>query len=118
MVAEKHQSADGLLTLIVSRDDEDITIGFDGYTWHTHGALLAASYPFGDVAGLTPETAAARFVEDVVSNRAVIVVQRVLGEVRDVWVTQDVAGELRYANPEEILEFRYWDGREIRPSAG
>src|SRR5438046_1455790 len=37
-IIEEHQSPDGLLRLIVQRDDDgDIAIGFEGYPWHTHG---------------------------------------------------------------------------------
>ena len=107
---ERHQSPDGELTLVVLTEAEGITIGFDGFEWHTHGDLLAADYPFGPGPELTPESATLRFVQDVVSNRAVIVVRRVDGEIRDVWITEDVEKELRDQQPGETMEFRYWDG--------
>jgi len=107
---ERHHSPDGELTLVVLREAEGISIGFDGFEWHTHGDLLAADYPFGAGAEITPEDATRRFVQDVVSNRAIIVVRRVDGEIRDVWITEDVEKELRYQQPGETMEFRHWDG--------
>ena len=118
MAQEEHVSPDGALKLVVARDDDgDITLGFDGYPWHTHGDLLAASYPLADISGLTPESATARFVQDVTGNRAVIAVQRVGADVRDVWVSADPAQDLRYRESDESLQFRYWDGTDVRPPA-
>jgi hypothetical protein len=112
MAHVEHRSPDGTLTLVVSDEDGDISIGFEGFAWHTHGDLLAASYPFEAVSGLTPESASERFVEDVVNNRAVIVVLRSGGAVRDVWITDDPTGEGRHTQPDESLQFRYWDGSD------
>jgi hypothetical protein len=119
MANEEHVSPDGALTLVVSRDgDGDITLGFAGFTWHTHGDLLVEGYGFADATRLTPESATQRFVEDVVANRAIIVVQRIGQEVRDVWVTADPEGELRHKQLMESLQFRHWDGSDARPSTG
>jgi hypothetical protein len=41
MAQEEVVSPDGALRLVVSRDDSDVTIGFAGFPWHTHGDLLA-----------------------------------------------------------------------------
>jgi len=38
---EEHVSPDRLLRLLVVREDGDITIGFAGYPWHTHGDVVA-----------------------------------------------------------------------------
>src|SRR5436190_18117200 len=43
MKHEEHRTPDGALTLVVSHEDDDITIGFDGFQWHTHGDVLAAT---------------------------------------------------------------------------
>ena len=118
MAPLQQRSPDGFLTLVVSHDEEGVTIGFQGQAWHTHGDILAASYPFGKTQGLAAGTAAKCFVDDVLANRVVIVVQRICGQVRDIWVTSDIDGELRYKAQDETLEFRYWDGRAARPSAG
>lgn len=40
-ILEEHVSPDGLLSLyVIKSDDGDITIGFVGYPWHTHGDIL------------------------------------------------------------------------------
>jgi hypothetical protein len=55
MAREQHVTPDGALTLVVARDDDgDITVGFDGFPWHTHGDLLAANYPLADLSGSRP----------------------------------------------------------------
>src|SRR5688500_11084829 len=117
MRLEEHLSPDEALTLVVSQDDGEITIGFAGFEWHTHGDLLAAGYRLVDVTELTPESAAMRFVEDVVSNRAIIAVLKSRNRIRDVWVTHDIDEELRSRQPDEEIEFRYWDGTDPRQSA-
>jgi hypothetical protein len=111
---DEHHTPDGRFTLLVKYEDDDISIGFAGFEWHTHGDLLAGSYPFGEVSGLTPETATRRFVEDIVSNRAVIAVIKAEGSIRDVWITDDIEKELRHKRPDEEIEFRYWDGTDAR----
>jgi hypothetical protein len=114
MTTEEYESPDGLLKLVIRREDGDVTVGFHGFEWHTHGDLLAGSYARDEgAADLSPDLAAARFVADVVANRSVIVVQRIQGTIRGVWVTSDMEGELRYKTREEDLEFRYWDGRQV-----
>ena len=107
---EQHQSPDGELTLVILREGEEISVGFDGFEWHTHGNLLAADYPFEDGLELTPEAAARRLVQDIVSNHVVIVVCRVDREIRDVWITEDIGKERRDRPQGEAIEFRYWDG--------
>jgi hypothetical protein len=104
--------------VVSQQDDGDITIGFAGFEWHTHGDLLASSYQLVDGIELTPEGAAMRFVEDVVSNHAVIAVVKSGNRIRDIWVTDDMDQELQYKQPDEEVEFRYWDGTNARQSAG
>jgi len=115
MKTDEHHTPDGRFTLLVKYEDDDISIGFAGFEWHTHGDLLAASYPLGDVSGLTAESATRRFVEDVTSNRAIIAVIEAQGSIRDVWITNDIERELRHKQPDEEIEFRYWDGTSARP---
>ncbi|HEV2856754.1 MAG TPA: hypothetical protein VHC97_28460 [Thermoanaerobaculia bacterium] len=105
---EEHRSPDGTLTLVVMCDGEDVTVGFGGFEWHTHGDLLAADYPFADITGLTPDEAAQRLVQDILSNRVTLAVLRVGGQVREVWPTLDPEEELRYLQPGEDIEFRLW----------
>ena len=112
MKREEHRSPDGALTLVISLEDDENTIGFEGFEWHTHADLLAAD------TDLTPEEATQRFVEDVVSNHAIIAVLKLGNRIRDVWVTEDIDKEIRYQQPDEEIEFRYWDGTDPRQSAG
>lgn len=114
-IIEEHRSADGFLRLIVTRDsDGDVGIGFEGYSWHTHGDILAS------LSGLPESEAIREFVERVIEGDQIIAVSRVMGEVRDVWPTEDPIGEFKYKPAEETLEFRRWSGESVlvegRPS--
>ena len=107
-IVEEHISPDGFLRLIVTRDDDgDITIGFDGYAWHTHGDLLAS------LLGLPEREAVRQFIEHITSDGQTIVISRVNGEVRDVWPTDDAGEEIKYKAAEESLEFRRWSGLPV-----
>jgi hypothetical protein len=114
MGQKEYRSPDGFLTLVVRDEGGEISVGFEGFAWHTHGDILAASYSFAGVPGLTPESASQRFVEDIVSNRAIVAVLRSGNAVSDVWITDDPAGERRYQQPDEELEFRFWDGSDAQ----
>ena len=114
MKSDEHHTPDGCFTLLVKYEGEDISIGFAGFEWHMHGDLLAANYPLRQLGGLTSETATRRFVEDIISNRAVIAVTKMDGRIRDVWITDDIGKELRHKQPDEEIEFRYWDGTDAR----
>ena len=104
-IVEEHFSPDRLMRLIVVRDDAgDVSIGFDGFGWHTHGDLLAA------LAGVPEKEAIRQFVDQIVGDHQIIVVSRVNGEVRDIWPTDNAKQELTYKRQEESLEFRRWSG--------
>ena len=100
MIAARHTSPDGLLTLLVDEEDGDWTVGFEGSDWHTHGDLLTA---YGE---RSPELAIDAFVRDLVEGRWVIALLRRDNIIFDIWVTDDPVSER-----EEGIEFRYWDGR-------
>ncbi len=108
-----HVSPDGLLRFIVRVPDGDITMGFDGYPWHTHGSILA------ELASDNAENASEQYVRDLVSSRSIIAVKKISGQIQDVWITDsvsdDVAGLLRWGSPDEVIEFRLWDGTKIQP---
>lgn len=116
MVPMAYRSPDGELVLLVS-PEEQVTIGFQGCEWHTHGDVLATIYSLPGTEDLTGEAAAQRFVEHVLDSRSVIAVLRVHGCVKDVWITEDIEAELRYAQPGEEIVFRYWDGTLARGPA-
>jgi hypothetical protein len=102
---QDYLSPDGILRfLVITGDDGDVSLGFSGYSWHTHAEILAVTK------GLTELEAVEQFVCDLTESRTVIVISRIRGQIRDVWVTDDPQGELRYIADEESLEFRFWDG--------
>src|SRR5258706_2455449 len=106
-LVEEHRSADGILTLKVGREDDgDVCIGFDGYSWHTHGDILAS------LSGLREDEAVRQFVDAVIGGRAIIAVARVAGQIRDVWVADEPAPD-KYKPEDETIEIRYWDGRAV-----
>jgi hypothetical protein len=113
-VAEEHVSPDGRLRfLVVTGDDGDVTLGFDGFPWHTHADILAA------LTGLAEAEAVRRFVSNLVGGKSVIVLWSVSGELRDVWASDDPAKDAgyastAYADPGESVALRYWDGRAWR----
>ena len=106
-ILEEHRSPDGLLRFLSGRsDDGDITLGFDGFSWRTHADILASMY------GLSEDAAVRQFVDGLLNNRAIIAIARVDGKIRDIWVA-DTAIPDKYKPEDEIIEFRYWDGRLI-----
>lgn len=107
MPQAEYVSPDGALRLLVIAPGGDITIGFAGYTWHTHGDIL----PGADAD--SPEAAARRFVDDVLSGRSTIAVLSAGDVIRDVWVTDDPAKERSFCEPGETIAFRLWDGTKI-----
>src|SRR5882724_8436755 len=95
-ITEQHRSPDGTLRLVVSVDGVDTTIGFEGYSSHTHGDMLVT------VSGMSEEAAVRDFVDRIIGNDQIIVLSRLAGKIRDVWISDDPEDELRYVQPEEI----------------
>ena len=109
LVAE-HISPDGILRFIIEQDDDDVSLGFSGYAWHTHADLLAATLEM-------PEKEATDcFVDDLLNDRLIISLARVGGVIQDMWITDDPMKELRYIPEGEEIEFRYWSGRPWQAS--
>jgi len=106
-IIEEHRTPDGLFRFVVERsEDGDLTLGFHGFAWHTHGDILAA------LSGLPEDAAIRNYVGALLSGRSFIGIARVAGEIRDVWVTNEVDDD-KYKPDNETLEFRYWDGRPV-----
>ena len=97
-------SADGLLQLNVQRDADDTILGFNTFAWSTSSKFLSSKW------GITRESAVTRFVGEILDNRAIIAVANVGPGIRDVWVTDRPASELKYKRHEETISFRFWDG--------
>lgn len=105
-IVADYVSPDGLLRLVITREDDDLSIGFEGYAWHTHGDILAA------ISGLPEHDAIRAFVERILADDQVIAVLRTGNKIQDVWPTDDPHGELKHLQPEETMEFRRWSGIE------
>ena len=94
--------------VLVTRDERgDVSLGFDGFAWHTHADVLAAATGVSK----SKEQAVRQFIDDLLNDGMIIVVSRVDGTVKDAWVTDDPGKEMKYVQPQETLEFRYWSGR-------
>ncbi|APW63767.1 hypothetical protein [Paludisphaera borealis] len=105
-ILEKHVSPDGRLRFLVSVDpDGDLSLGFDGFPWHTHADILAS------LSGLPQPEAVRRFVDDLLNDRSLVALWGVPGEVRDVWVTEEPARDAVYPIEGETIELRYWSSR-------
>ena len=100
----EYVSPDNQLRFVVDYDERDVSLGFEGFPWHTHADLLASEF------GTSEELAVDRFVSDLLSARSILAVSRIGGTIRDVWITADPLSDLRHKCDEEVLEFRYWSG--------
>lgn len=105
---EEHSSPDGKFRLLVRREPGDSTVGFDGYSWHTHGDVIAGELWLAAEAEHTPEAATRRFVRDILAGVIPIVVLWRGDQIVDVWATY--LPETRAPDADERLEFRLWDG--------
>ena len=85
-------------------DDGDVSLGFAGYSWHTHADILAS------LSGLPEDQAVGRFVKNLLDGKAIIAIYRVGGVIRDVSVADEPVPD-KYQPDDETIEFRYWDGR-------
>jgi hypothetical protein len=106
----EYVSPDGQLRFVVGRDEQDVSLGFEGFQWHTHASVLASAL------GTSEELAVTRFVSDLLSDRCIIAVSRIGGTIRDVWISADPQSDLRHKSDDEVLEFRYWSGRRWNPA--
>jgi hypothetical protein len=100
----QYVSSDGLLQLNVQRDGDDTILGFNDFAWNTSSEFLASKW------GISRDAAVTRFIDAVLGNRAIIAVAQVGLDIRDVWVTDRPASELKYKRHEEAIAFRFWDG--------
>ena len=100
----EYLSPDGQLRFVIYHDEEDVSLGFEGFEWHTHADVLASAF------GASEELAVNQFVSDLLRDQCIIGVSRIGGTVRDVWISADPESDLRYKSDDEVLEFRYWSG--------
>jgi len=116
MAIDRYRTPDGSLELLVIREADEITVGFDSYSWHTHGDVLAADYGIAGVKVSSPEEAVQRFLSDLRSDRAPIIMCRKSGKVYDVYAAVSMPARDKYMEPGETAEIRYWSGRGAHAS--
>ncbi|MEJ0045417.1 MAG: hypothetical protein WDN04_04190 [Rhodospirillales bacterium] len=109
MLETEYVSPDGQLHLLVLAPEGDLTLGFSGFPWHTHGSILAA------LSGKTEVEAVRDFVKAVTENQRVIALMRQAGELRDIWISSSPEKDVEYRSSDEIIEFRLWNGTSIHP---
>jgi hypothetical protein len=100
----QHVSPDGLLTLKLRRDADNVIVRFNDFAWSTSSEFLAGKW------GMSKDCALTRLVDEVLGNKAIIAVAHVGSAIRDVWVTDRPASELKYKRHEETIAFRFWNG--------
>ena len=103
-------SPDDSLKLLVTKEDGDLSVGFEGYSWHTHADVLLAEYKTD-----MEEEALGRFIEDVITGRRQIVILKKAGVVADAWIDYRPDSPLYrhpgndpYLEPDERIEIRPW----------
>lgn len=94
-------SPDGVLRLVVRREKGDITIGFEGHPWHTHGDVVAGERELLGEPKCSPEEAARKFVEDLLAGRVAVCAYRLRGQIQDVAATYLPAADDPYLQPGE-----------------
>ena len=100
----EYVSPDNQHRFVVDHDEQDVSLGFEGFPWHKHANVLASEF------GTSEELAVNRFVSDLLSDHCIIVLSRTGGTIRDVWITADPQSHLRDKSADEVLEYRYWSG--------
>jgi hypothetical protein len=109
MELERHTSPDGLLSLVVLREADDLIVGFEGGPSHTHGDVLIGEYASIGEELDTPDAAVRRYVSDILTNRIKIIVYRKDGAIRDVSAfPYDIPNIGQHLEPGETIEVRYW----------
>ena len=102
----KAVSPDGKLTFAVVFDEE-YCVGFPDHAWHTHGDILVPEY------GPDAKTATFSFFDSVIQDRQVICVSKRIGKEEEVWITDDAESAPRYMEDGEVLQLRFWSGKEL-----
>ena len=111
---QEHISPDGELRLLIVHEENDFTIGFDGYSWHTHGDVIAGELQLVGEPPLPADEAVKRFVTDLVADRVAICIYRTNGRIDDIAATYVPAGDDPYVGPGESVAIRTWSGAAYR----
>lgn len=101
MIVKEYVSPDNTLRLVVDRDEAgELTIGFHGYQWHTHGVVLA------EISGLPLAQAVDAFVEAILDGTELIAISSIDGIPVDAWVSDDCRYLRKHLDPGESMSFR------------
>ena len=108
-MTERYPTPDAELTLLVQRDDDDITIGFEGYPWHTHADIIADLRRQNDT-----ESALQAYLDDLFHDRLSIVLVKKAGVLTQPFVPDfpDQPIDTKYFEPDESYEVRCWSGTQ------
>ncbi len=114
-VTERYSSPDGMLTLIVVRQEGDITIGFDGLPWHTHPDNIANLRGEND-----KEQALRKYLEDLFNDRLPIVLMMKGDVVSEPYILNfpDEAVDSKDFEPDESYKLRFWGGSTKKAELG
>jgi hypothetical protein len=90
------------LTLWLTTQDEEITIGFTGLEtlndWHTHMSLFGASTPEEEI------NEAVKLIHNIISDKTPIIYSSVLG-----YFLGNINETKEFQEPGEIIESTYWN---------
>ncbi len=96
-----YKSQRGKLTLWLTTQNKEITIGFTGDTecdWHTHMSLFGANTPDEEV------EEAIKLIDKILTDKEKIVYSTVLGY----FIAGDIEGIEKYKQEDEIIKIFYW----------
>ncbi|MGI8436873.1 MAG: hypothetical protein ACR2NX_08205 [Chthoniobacterales bacterium] len=108
-MTERYATPDAGLTLLVQRDDDDITIGFEGFPWHTHADIIADLRRQKD-----PESALQVYLDDLFHDRLPIVLVKKAGVLTEPFIPDFPSEPIdtSHSQPEETYEVRFWSGTQ------
>jgi hypothetical protein len=111
MQQREYVSPDRQFTFLITCPGGDLTMGFAGFPWHTHGSIVAGMFSCGE------KDAVDRLVAELVGNISVMTICRLHGRITDVWISddpsEDLASHEKYGESGETVEFRLWDGTPV-----
>lgn len=104
---ERYSTPDGILTLLVTHQKSDITIGFENFPWHTHAAIIANLQGEEDI-----EQALRKYLDDLFHDRLSIVLMMKSGEISDPYILDfpDESVDSKYLESNESYALRFWSG--------
>lgn len=99
-----------LFTLIERCDQNDRSLGLEGYSWHAHPDSLAA------IKGIAEAEATDQFVRDLLEGKLWLTLLWRGADLEDAWLTEEPAHDLRFVALGESLEFVRWQTQSSHQS--